>query len=248
MKGTFFNKPLEWNLETIGEFWHQGDVLKGFLKLKNHGPETVTLANCGVSLAHGEIKKVQSRTDSALKFEQNMLFAESEILPNSELLLDFTFLIGSNSPVTDKKSSYYLCFGKEFLESQLQVRIEPKALFTKVVGLLDTFHRFKLKETKGAKKGVEFKFIPPTSREMANVESMIVTFFMDQENLCMKFDFQVKKIDTSSVTTKINKETVIVERSLGPKEYSLGRDMINQDLILKSIESALSEVKMKNVF
>ena len=64
----------------------------------------------------------------------------------------------------------------------------------------------------------------------------------------MKFEFQVKKIDTSSVTTKINKESVIIERSLGPKEYSLGRDMINQDLLLKSLESALSEVKMKNVF
>ena len=248
MKGTIFNKPLEWNLETIGEYWHQGDVLKGFLKLKNHGLEAVTLDNCGVSLAHGEIKKVHSRTDGALKFEQNMSFSASEILPNSELLLDFTFSIGSNSPVTDKKSSYYLCFGKQFLESQLQVRIEPKLLFTKVVGLLDTFHRFKLKETKGAKKGVEFKFVPPTSREMANIESMTLTFLMDQENLCMKFDFQVKKIDTSSVTTKINKEAVKVEITLSPKEYSLGRDMINQDQILKCLESALTEVKMKNVF
>ncbi len=248
MKGTFFNKPLEWNLETVGEFWHQGDVLKGTLKLKNHSSETVLLENCGVSLAHGEIKKVQSRIEGALKIEQKSIFETKEIHPNQDLSLPFSFSIDPNSPVTDKKSSFYLGFGKQFLESQLQVRVDPRPLFTKVVGLLDTFLRFKLKETKCAKKGVEFKFIPPTSREMANIESMSVTFSMDKENLCLHFQFQVKKIDTSSVTTKINKENIAIERSLTPKEYSLGKDMINQDLILRALESALSEIKMKNVF
>jgi FAD synthase len=95
---------------------------------------------------------------------------------------------------------------------------------------------------------VEFKFSPPTSREMANIESMSVIFSMEKDNLCLKFDFQVKKIDTSSVTTKINKESLSIERILTPKEYSFGRDMINQDLILKALDSALGEVKMKNVF
>lgn len=248
MKGTFFNKPLEWNLETVGEFWHQGDVLKGTLSLKNHSSETISLENCGVSLAHGEIKKVQSRVDGALKIEQKFTFETEEILPNQGVSLPFSFSIDANSPITDKKSSFYLGYGKQFLESQLQMRVEPRPLFTKVVGLLDTFLRFKLKETKYAKKGVEFKFIPPTSREMANVESMSVIFSMEKENLCLYFEFQVKKIDASSVTTKISKENVSIQKVLTPKEYSLGKEMINQDLILKALDSALSEIKMKNVF
>jgi hypothetical protein len=71
---------------------------------------------------------------------------------------------------------------------------------------------------------------------------------MQEQNLTMKFEFQVKKLDTSGVTNKINKEAVTVEKILTPKEYSLGRDMINQDQLLKTIEAALSEVKMNNVF
>lgn len=246
MKGTFFQKPLEWNIETTGESWQQGDVLKGTLRVKNHGTEKINLAQSGVALALADIKKVQTRAEGALKTEKSFDLA-TELDPGAETSIDFTFDIGANSPVTDKKSSYYLTYGKNFVESQLQVKVEPKALYMKVVGLMDTFHRFKQKEFKAAKKGVEFKLIPPTSRDMANIESLLLTFSMNDQNLVMKYDFQVKKLDTSSVTTKINKESVTHEKHLTPKEYSLGRDMINQDQLLKSIESVISDVKMKNV-
>lgn len=248
MKGTFFSKPLEWNIETTGESWQQGDTLKGVLKVKNHGAESVGLKDCGVVLAHADIKKVHSRAEGALKAESTATFKEADLAPGSETQIEFSFAIGPNSAITDKKASYYLGFGKNYSESQLQVKVEPKNLYTKVVGLLDTFHRFKLKEVKAAKKGVEFKLLPPTSREMANIDSLLLTFSMQEENLVLKFDFQVKKLDTSSITTKINKESVSIEKSLLPKEYSLGRDMINQDQLLKTVESVISEVKMKAVF
>lgn len=248
MKGTFFSKPFEWNIETAGESWQQGDTLKGVLKVKNHGTETADLSECGVVLAHADIKKVHARAEGALKAESTATFKEASLPAGSEAELQFSFAIGPNSAITDKKASYYLGFGKNFSESQLQVKIEPKNLYIKVVGLLDTFHRFKVKEVKAAKKGVEFKLLPPTSRDMANIDSLLLTFSMQEENLVLKFDFQVKKLDTSSITTKINKESVSLERSLIPKEYSLGRDMINQDQLLKTVESVISEVKMKAVF
>lgn len=248
MKGTFFNKPLEWNIETIGESWQQGSHIKGTLKVKNHGAEAVSLTNAGVGLSHADIKKVHSRAEGALKPLQTVTFQEPELKPGAEALLDFSFEVGPNSPVTDKKTSYYLGFGRDFQESNLQTKIEPKALYSKIVGLLDTFHRFKLKEFKANKKGVEFKLLPPTSREMANVESLLLTFSMEDETLHMRFEFQVKRLDTSSVTTKINKENLTIEKSLFPKEYSLGRDMINQDQLLKTVETVLKDVKLKAVF
>lgn len=247
MKGTFFSKPLEWNIETAGESWQQGDTVKGTLKVKNHGTEKVNLTDAGVALAYADIKKVHSRTEGALKPEVKEAFS-NELNPGETAELSFSFPITSNSPVTDKKASYYLGFGKNFAESNLQVKVEPKALFMKVIGLMDTFQRFKLKEFKGTKKGVEFKLIPPTSRDMANIESLLLTFSMDGDNLHMKFDFQVKKLDHSSVTTKINKESASFEKVLSPKEYSLGKDMINQDVLLKNVEAVLSDVKIKAVF
>lgn len=248
MKGTFFNKPLEWNIETSGESWQQGETLKGLLRVKNHGSEPVSLEGSGVAMAQADIKKVQSRTEGALKIEKSIPFTQNELKAGEETELNFSFDISPNSPVTDKKSSYYLSYGRNFTEGQLQLKVEPKALYMKVTGLLDTFHRFKLKEFKAAKKGVEFKFVPPTSREMASIESLILTFSMQEDNLQMKFDFQVKKLDTTSVTTKINKESVTVEKTLPPKDYSFGKDLINQDTLLKRIEEVLSEVKLKNVF
>lgn len=248
MKGTFFSRPLEWNIETIGESWQQGDTLKGTIKVKNHGAEAVDLSDTGVGLAFAEIKKVQSRADGALKPLDKSSLKDSSLGSGAETSMEFSFSLSDNGPVTDKKSSYYLCFGKNFTEGQLQLKVEPKKLYSRIVNLLDTFHRFKLKEYKTSKKGVEFKLVPPTSREMANIESLLLTFSMDSDNLVMKYDFQVKRLDTSSVTTKINKESVGLEKILGPKEYSLGRDMINQDQLLKSIEQVLSEVKIKAVF
>jgi hypothetical protein len=248
MKGTFFSKPLEWNIETTGESWQQGETLKGVLRVKNHGTQNESLADTGVVLAHADIKKVHSRTEGALKPECTAKFTETELPAGAEVGLDFAFTISPNGAVTDKKASYYLGFGKNCSDSQLQVKVEPKNLYSKIVGLLDTFHRFKLKEIKAVKKGVEFKLLPPTSRDMANIETLLLTFSMEEESLVMKYDFQVKKLDTSSVTTKINKESVFLERKLLPKEYSLGKDMINQDQLLKSLESAIAEVKLKSVF
>lgn len=248
MKGTFFNKPLEWNIETVGESWQQGSNITGTLKVKNHGTETIGLADAGVGLAYAEIKKVHARTEGALKLDSLANFEQKELKAGEEAQLSFSFSISPNCAVTDKKASHYLAYGRQFNENHLQLKIEPKALYTKIVGLLDTFYRFKQKEYKASKKGVEFKLVPPTSREMANVDSLLLTFSMQEENLAMKYDFQVKKLDTSSVTTKINKEGLSIEKVLGPKEYSLGKDMINQDTLLKSVEAVLSEVKMKNVY
>jgi uncharacterized protein YxjI len=116
------------------------------------------------------------------------------------------------------------------------------------VGLLDTFQRFKLKEFKGTKNGVEYKLIPPTSRDMANLDGLLLSMEMEGDTLNLTFEFQVKKLDTSGVTNSIKKETAKIKKSLLPKEYLLGRDMIHQDALLKMFESVIGEVKIKNAF
>jgi hypothetical protein len=247
MKGTFFTKPLEWNVETNGESWPQGSELKGTLRVRNHGAEKVTILTSGVGFALADIKKVHTRTQGALK-PQSTVDLSGELLPGKELSIDFNFKIGPNAAVTDKKSSWYLTYGQNFIEGQLQVKVEPNPLYLKIMGLLDTFYRFKLKDFKATKMGVEFKLLPPTSREMSNIESLCLTFGMEGELLRMKFDFQVKKLDTSSITNKISKDSVVKQLELTPKEYLLGKDIIHQDQILKNLESVLSNVKIQNIF
>jgi hypothetical protein len=248
MKGTFFNKPLEWNIETKGEAWDQGSLVQGVLKVKNHGIENVDLSAAGVAIAYADIKKIHSKSHDALKFDVKTSFEIPNLSAGASLELNFSLPLPTNCPVTDKRASYYLAYGRDFGESHLQLKIGPKPLYTKIVGLLDTFQRFKLKEIKAAKSGVEYKLLPPASRETANMDSLSLLFAMDGENLEMTFEFQVKKLDTSSITTKVNKEAVKIKKTVSPKEYSLGRDMINQDQLLKILESVISEVKLKSVY
>lgn len=248
MKATFFNKPLEWNLETDQESWTQGGIIKGMLKVKNHSTSDISLANPGVGLAWAEIKKVHAKTDGALKIEVSQALDSSTIPASGNLELPFELKLSENSFVSDKKGTYFITYGQNALENHLQLKIEPRALFGKLIGLLDTFCRFKLKEFKSSKSSVEYKLIPPTARDMANLESLILCMSMNRDELNLKFDFQVKKLDTSGVTNKINKESIKLERTLAPKEYSLGKDMINQDKLLKVFEEVIAAVKLKSVF
>jgi|SRR5665647_65305 len=248
MKGAFFNKPLEWNIDIQGEAWQQGTCITGVVKVKNLGAEAADISNAGVALAHADIKKVHTRKDGALKLESQKTFEATSLAPAQTMELSFSLPLGANCAVTDKRSSYYITYGRDFNESHLMLKIEPRALYGKLIGLLDTFQRFKVKEYKSGKHGVEYKLIPPTSRDMANVESLALTFAMKEDQLHLSFDFQVKKLDTTAVVTKVNKESTRIDRALTPKEYSLGRDMINQDQLLKTFEGVMAEVKLKSVF
>ena len=248
MKGTFFNKPLEWNIETDKESWLQGEKINGILRIKNHSAELVELSDAGVAIAYADIKKVHARTEGAMKFDAKVLFSETVLKGQEQKELPFALTLPVNSGVTDKKASYYLTYGQKHSESHLMLKVEPKVLFGKIISLMDTFFRFKVKEYKAVKNGVEYKLIPPTARDMANLDSLHLILSMQEENLQMEYDFQVKKLDTSGVTNKINKVAVKIRKDLTPREFSLGKDLINQDVLLKSIESVISEVKLKSVF
>jgi hypothetical protein len=248
MKGTFFQKPLEWNIETTDESWQQGGKVRGTLRVKNHGAESLSLNPAGVGLAYADIKKVHAKTAGVLKPEPKTLFPDGEISPGDSKELHFELALPENCPVSDKKATYFLTYGKDASENHLQLNVQPRLLFGKLVGLLDTFQRFKLKEFKGTKNGVEYKLIPPTSRDMANLDGLLLSMEMEGDTLNLTFEFQVKKLDTSGVTNSIKKETAKIKKSLLPKEYLLGRDMIHQDALLKMFESVIGEVKIKNAF
>ena len=150
-----------------------------------------------------------------------------------------------NCAVTDKKTSIYLGYGVGGTEANLQLKIEPRLIFTEVTKLMETFQRFKFKDIKAVKEGVEFKFLPPTSRDWAHAESLLLTLSMNGENLEMDFLFNVKTIDTKSITTALAKETRQFKKTLTPREYTFGKGMPNQDGIMKVLDSALAEVKSK---
>lgn len=247
MKGTFFAKPLEWNIDVTGEAWRQGDIVAGQVTLKNHGQEQVSLAEHAVIFAQGDIKKVHARDPKAFKVIDQLQLSTTTLAAQQTLTLPFSFNLPVNCAVTDKKTSFYLAWGHHGTEANLQLKVEPRRIFTEVTKLMETFQRFKPKDTKAVKEGVEFKFLAPASRDWAHVESLLLTLSMQGENLALDFLFNVKTIDTKSVTTALAKDTRKFEKLLTPREYTFGKDMPNQDGILMALESVLAQVKSKGI-
>src|SRR5690606_33757834 len=122
-------------------------------------------------------------------------------------------------PVSDKKASFYLSFGQNANESHLQLNILPLELYSQVISLFDTFFRFKVKDIKGSKTGVEYKLTPPTSRDLASLEHLILEFSTNEKILKMTYKFSIKKLDMSGITNKMVKETIKEEVSLTPLQY-----------------------------
>jgi hypothetical protein len=245
MKGTFFAKPLEWNIQVQGESWAQGDTLQGEVTVKNHGTEALDLAGHGVVLALGDIKKVHSRDPKAFKPWANANFTTLTVAAGASSTLPFALPLPPNCAVTDRRVSPYITYGNLAQPGHLQLAVGPRKLFTEVTKLLETFLRFKPKDVKAGKAGVEFKLLPPSSREWAHVESLLLTQTVEGEKLVLDFLFNVKVINTQSVTTALAKEQRQTRRELAPREYLLGKDMPNQDGLLKALQGALDEVKAK---
>src|SRR5690349_17473997 len=112
MKGTFFNKPLEWNIETKEESWPQGSTLNGKISVKNHAAEKISLDNAGVALSYAEIKKVHAKTEGVLRPEVQTLIEKKELAAGESTEMTFSLTFPENCPVSDKKSSYFLTYGR----------------------------------------------------------------------------------------------------------------------------------------
>ena len=243
MRGTFVHGPIEWNLDLLGESWSQGSTLQGKLLLKNKSSTPVSLAGAGVLLSFSEIKKIQARDPTAIKIIQSMELEAENLQGLSEKEFPIKFKLSDDCGVSDSKSSLYITCGPQKIESQLQLNVTPQKIFLEMIKLLETFHRFKLKQFKSNKDVVEFKLSPPSSREMVQVDQLLLGMKMLDKNLHMIFDFSMKSIDAQSVTTKMKKESKVIELTLLPKEYSLGMDMINQDHMLKRLEEVIKAIK-----
>lgn len=243
MRGTFVHGPIEWNIDLQGESWTQGALIQGKLVLKNNSSAPAPLTGAGVLLSYSEIKKIQSRDPKALKAITELELEGASLAAGEEKSIPLKFKLADDCGVTDTKNSMYVALGPHKVESQLQVHVTPQKIFMEMIKLLETFQRFKLKSFKSNKELVEFKLTPPSSREMVQVDHLLLSMRMVEKNLELKFDFAMKTLDTQGVVNKVKKESKLIELTLTPKEYSLGLDMINQDVMLQRLEGVLKGVK-----
>lgn len=250
MKGTLFQKPLEFNLEVPGETWSQGDALKGQLSVKNHGQEKVSLDTYGVALALGNMKKVKARDEKALDIAESKLFEGISVASGQSVKLDFDFTLLSNGPITDKTNSPYLVYGDlQKREGHLQLTVEPSKTFKPLLSVLDVFFRFKLKDRKHTKDSVEFKLIAPDAKDFKAMESMTLKLKeTDDMGIEMKIQFQMKNVGITDGAVAVKKSKIAKNMNLKFSDYMFQKDSPNQEAIRKLFQGLFDETLPKQLF
>jgi hypothetical protein len=247
MKGTLFQKPLEFNLHVEGESWKQGDPVRGSLLVKNHGTESVALSEIRVHLAEGGLKKVRLKTPGAFEVLSSISGPEVGLLePGKEATIPWSFLTDRNSSITDSFNSPFLVYGRgEALETlgQLQLFFHPYEIIQEFIKIIGTRFRFVVKSQRGVKRGVDIKLVPPAgSKAFSSLEHLVLSFRFEGETLELRYSFQVKKLEASAAAVDVKKQKSELEQSFTPEQYRVPSGRVNDELLESAIGEALKAI------
>ena len=249
MKGTNFKAPLELNLNVEGESWRQNQEVRGTLRVKNHGKDSIPLSQIGVHLCWGHAKKIKSKDEASFDLHFSKLFDEGLSLgPQEEKELSWDFKLPENCSITDKTGSYYVLYGENknvWDCGHLQLLINPKAILDSFLEILVNFYRFKIKDKKNKKGFVEAKLLPPNAKEFMSMDNLHCQMRMKEDIFEIKYLFNVKKMAYDSGAMKLEKKKIEFGENLGPKEYYLYNEAPNQEVMKSKIEKTLEQVKTK---
>ena len=251
MKSLVFLRPLEFCIEAVGEKWHQGDLLKGTLKIKNQSSEKIELPLLKVALCEGHYKKIKAKDAKGWKcISETILASNLAINPSEEKDYSFEFKLSETSAITDKNGSLYLAFfdKNEIIPAgHIELVVEPKLIVKQILEIFENFLRFKVKELKTGKDTVEIKLVAPTSRELSNVDGLLLSISEVEKNLTLKYFFNVRVLNIAGTTMQSEKTTKEFEQKFTSKQYLMYGDSINQDFIIQSVQEILNSVKTKMI-
>jgi hypothetical protein len=250
MKGTFFQKPLEYKVEISGESWSQGSPLKGSLVVINHSRDEIDLSKIGCHLCFCNTKKLKAKDIKAIVLQESVLFSETILKAKSESLMEFEFNLKSDCPITENTASLYLICAdieKPFEGGQLELKVTPIKIINDFIEIFEQFFRFKFKALRNKKQYIDAKIAAPDSKDWTSIQAFNILMKLSDESLELNFVFKLKKM---SYTDDINKtkDTILeIKKIMTKREYSGFRDSPNQDNIMKVIAEVLEQVKLKPV-
>jgi hypothetical protein len=247
MKGTVFQKPLEFNILVEGESWRQGDKLQGSLTMKNHGGGAVN--DIHVHLGYGELKKIRQKAPDAFT-----LLASAPInIPegSSSITVPWSFQTDRNASVTDHLKSLFLLYGQGSntgVLGQLQLSLRPFWTIDEFLKVFEISFKFVSKSFKSQKEGLEVKLAPPQSKTFAAVEQALLLFRSDGEALEVQYTFQVKKVEATAGSIEIKKEKKAHVRRYEASQLLTSSGRFNHEAMEAAIREVLSEVESKVIF
>lgn len=252
MKATLFLRPLEYSVEVIGERWHQGDQINGVLKVRNHGNEKIERSILKIILSSGNYKKLKAKDSKGWENLLEIELASNLVIgANSELEYQFAFQLPESSRITDKDGSLYLAYkdsNDDWPIGNIELVIDPKIIMKQFLEIFENFVRFKVVQIKFVKGMVEVKLNPPTSRDFAHIDSLVLRLSDVGNNLNCEYLFNTRVLEMLGGAMVSEKKTKKILRNISQKEFYMYGNSPNQEFVIESINSAIREVKSKMQF
>ena len=252
MKGTFFQKPFEFNLRVDGERWNQGDRITGTLIVRNHSPEKLPLDGVAVRLADGELKKVRQKANNAFEIISAVSAEQGGcVQPNEAIEIPWSFSTDENCSITDTLMSPFLLYGKGDETDklgQIQLPFEPAAVIQEFLKIIEINFRFVRKTQKSSKGWVEVKLAPPSAKAFMMLDLLVLGFHFEGKAFAVNYGFRVKKIEGPSGAAQVKTEKKQVEQRFEEHQYLTQSGRINFEQFETAIKEALSAVESKIVF
>lgn len=236
MKGTLFQKPVEYRIEVDGESWRQGDAIAGTLTVVNRGTDVLSNEGIHVSLAYGKFKEVHAKAEDAFEVLETKPFTGNE--------MSWVFQTERNCPITDKSASLFLLYGRGKstpILGHLQLNIQPFQVIEDFLYRFKTDFRFVEKSKKAGRKGVDVKLVPPSGQSFASLDHVMMCFHFDKETMHVRYVFAVKKIEATASSFDMKKTKREVEQSFAPAQF-------RHDDFEAAQKQALAEVEAKVLF
>ena len=245
MKGTSFQKPLEFKLAVEGESWKQGETLSGTLTVKNHGAEPADLSGLRTALAYANLEDVRTKVPDAFEFQAaTELKPTGQLAPQQEETFEWKIQLDRNSPITDKSRSLFLLYGQGEAPvklGQLQLVVVPVTIIQDFLNLMSIDFKFVVKILKFNKNAVEAKFTPPSAKEFSAVENLFISFRFDGDQLQLRYLFNIKKLDASA-GMEMKKDKKEFKQEFIPNQYLLSNGRLNHEKIGPAVQEILGEL------
>ena len=252
MRSTFFQQPLQRQIEIDGENWNQGEEIKGKLTIRNMSSETVVVNTSQVILAYGLKKSIKEGNESPWEVLEKQVMTQNISLPaGGEQSFEWIFQLATDCPITDKHGGLYLLFGGEDTLSvggKLDVPVNLHSILQNFLQTFTTQFFFLEKYQKRKSEWTEVKLVPPESKEYPNLDFVRCLLRIYQEQLESHYLFKMRGLGRSGEKMTVTKKNRELKQKIPPENYLQPGGFPNRACFRENINEALNIARPDVVF
>ena len=252
MRSTFFQQPLQHQIEIDGENWDQGEKINGKLIIRNMSSETVVVNASQVILAYGLKKSIKEGNESPWEVLEKQVLTKNISLPaGGEQLYKWVFKLATDCPISDKRGGLFLLFGGEdtlYEGGRIDLPVNLHPILQNFLQTFSTQFFFLEKYQKRKSEWTEVKLVPPESKEFPNLDFVRCLLRISQDHLEAHYLFKMSGLGRSGQKMTVTKKDREIKQKIPSERYLLPGGFPNRECFRENINEALNIARPDVIF